>query len=481
MYVRFGEPDHRSTSDSYNLEQSLEVQRVKERLAEELYGTRTDPGAFLRSTLTEGSNVVDQAGFFMPPSESSFFPGPVFPVRSMRSSISEAAGFTSAAYNEDGSGGNAGVNDVGVSTSRSGPTLNYAPVSSRGDVSMVAWESWVYTGIGGGIEITFTDEFGKGIYGFAPVPLEASVPVRQLAKLSRYSPENVVLQAARSTPDYYEAPENKNPLGFYYDLADFQGIGRQTALEVYMGIPHNMGKYMVDEKATRIEVERSVGLLNLATGAVYRQDGVIRFEGKGNLTNDRTSFVPDAVRMEVPPGRYRMEVQARDRLSRSRSRYRQEILVDPYGTERFQVSDLELAWKIEEGHSEGVFQKGELQVVPMPTRAYGRGQSVFVYYEVYNLQKDDFGRTKYQVSYTIGPKNGSPLGGVISSLVRLGRGKQQTVAVAYEQEGDATTEVEYVGLELGNIAPDQYVLKVTVTDLNSEEAVVKEAGFMVAQ
>ena len=49
VYVRFGEPDHRSRSDMMNVEQSLAVQRVKERLARAIYGTSVPAKYFLKS------------------------------------------------------------------------------------------------------------------------------------------------------------------------------------------------------------------------------------------------------------------------------------------------------------------------------------------------------------------------------------------------------------------------------------------------
>ena len=39
------------------------------------------------------------------------------------------------------------------------------------------------------------------------------------------------------------------------------------------------------------------------------------------------------------------------------------------------------------------FTKGGIEVVPNPSLSYMPGQPVFVYYEVYNLDWDDFGRT----------------------------------------------------------------------------------------
>ena len=59
-----------------------------------------------------------------------------------------------------------------------------------------------------------------------------------------------------------------------------------------------------------------------------------------------------------------------------------------------QISDLELAWEIASKETAGKFAKGDLNVIPMPSRTYQKGQSVFVYYEIYNLKKDEFGQTE---------------------------------------------------------------------------------------
>ena len=321
-----------------------------------------------------------------------------------------------------------------------------------------------------------------GIFRYAPVPLDSRIPIRQLAALNRHSPANVAQNAFRSTPEYYVNPENKTPLGFYYDFADFRGDpGAPTNLEVYTAIPHNMGNYDIDEKETRIEVARTIGALNLETGAVFRSEGMIRFRGEGNLTNDAASFVPDATQMSLPPGKYRVEMQMKDRLSRRHSRYRQEIEIEDYATTSLRVSDLEMAWRITEGKGEGKFGKGELEVVPMPTRLFRNSQSVYLYYEIYNLTKDPYGQTNYRVSYSMRPKDRPTIVGVVSSLFRLSKNRREQVAVTYEQEGGEDWSPEYVELPLDQYIPDQYVLKVKVVDLNSQEAAEKEAAFTVVK
>ena len=209
----------------------------------------------------------------------SIYPGPVYPVQSLRQSLGEGPEFS--AELKDNPESNTRASDAL-------PPTNYRPVSSEEDASMVAWETWVYTDVGGGIEITFTDEFQNGIYNYAPSPSDSRIPVRQQASLNRYNPRTVTAQAASATPNYYKFEANEDPFTFYYDLADFRRDDL-SSLEVYLGIPHLAGQYHQDKNETRIEVERIVALVNRQTGAIYRRDGQIIFENDGDLTGRETA------------------------------------------------------------------------------------------------------------------------------------------------------------------------------------------------
>ena len=118
-------------------------------------------------------------------------------------------------------------------------------------------------------------------------------------------------------------------------------------------------------------------------------------------------------------------------------------------------------------------------MIPIPTRTYPRGRSIFVYYEIYNLVRDEFGQTRYRVVYTIRPVGGN----IISRLVRTFVGKKKEVGVGYEQIGYGEMETLYMELDLGETTPGRHYLKVSVTDLNSgEEAMVEREGpFTVAK
>ncbi len=504
VYIRFGEPDYRSTSDMKNYNQSLKVQRVRERIARQMYGQAALQMTFmggpvyavrsLKSNLSGGANLGDgfaagrQVEDLSIAGRNTEASRVVAGSQAQRTGITFESGITSDNEVSDASlellrFENVQMNDGALAVGESPNDFAFKAVSSQDDASMVPWEVWVYTDVNGGIEITFTDEHMRGEFEYAPPPMDVRIPMQQLTKFNQFNPRFVAQQAARVTPDYYKPPEEKLPLEFYYDLANFReddrGLG--SMLEVYFGAPYKLGKYLPDRDATEMFLQRSVALNNPRNGAVYRRQGNLEFSGGGDLTGARGGFVPDLVDLGVPPGTYRMEVQVRDRLSGRQGRYRQEVVIDNYDRNFLQLSELQLAHSVVESDKPGKFRKGGLRVIPIPTRTFGRDQGVFVYYEIYRLKKDAFGQTRYKVEYTIRPKGvqGRSASGVISQLVRVFTGRKQELAVGYEQIGNSESEEIYMELDLQSTRPGQYILEIDVTDLNSGLTSNRQTGFYV--
>lgn len=503
VYIRFGEPDYRSTSDMKNYNQSLKVQRVRERIARQMYGQAALQMTFmggpvyavrsLKSNLSGGANLGDGFGANRQVADLSIAArneeaAQVSGAQAQRTGITFESGITANNEVSDASlellrFENVQMNDGALAVGESPNDFAFKAVSSQDDASMVPWEVWVYTDVNGGIEITFTDEHMRGEFEYAPPPMDVRIPMQQLTRFNQFNPRFVTQQAARVTPDYYKPPEEKSPLEFYYDLANFRedNLGLGSMLEVYFGAPYKLGKYLPDRDATEMFLQRSVALNNPRNGAVYRRQGNLEFIGGGDLTGARGGFVPDLVGLGVPPGAYRMEVQVRDRLSGRQGRYRQEVVIDNYDRNFLQMSELQLAHSVVESDEPGKFRKGGLRVIPIPTRTFGRDQGVFVYYEIYRLKKDAFGQTRYKVAYTIRPKGvqGRSASGVISQLVRVFTGRKQELAVGYEQIGNSESEEIYMELDLQSTRPGQYILEIDVTDLNSGLTSNRQTGFYV--
>ncbi|MDE2724109.1 MAG: GWxTD domain-containing protein, partial [Gemmatimonadota bacterium] len=299
VYIRYGEPDYRSTSDRLNADMPAKAQRIKERMAVDLYG---------------------------PDAVGEFFTGPVYPVRSNRAFSTKAPdpqdlGLTSdeiqliflledaqdaertelserAQAADAGEGdqvnrivdqeqtlaalGDVNTGDLSFSPSRvrrerfvEQSMGLFMPVTNREDASIVPWESWVYTMVAEGLEVTFTDEYFQGNFEFAPVPThvpnelkERYVEVRDLTDFLYHSPELVVNKMAGRIPDFHDFARGAQPLDFWYRTASFKGKDGRTRLEIYSGIPPDS----LLKKQEGTWVMRSAALTDPAVDQTYRDE-----------------------------------------------------------------------------------------------------------------------------------------------------------------------------------------------------------------
>ena len=428
IYIRYGEPDYRSRSDRVNTLPNAAVEAVKDRNALWLQWSQQGMRPF--GPLAEDGEKwrdVGSTGWGMDdgPPEGRYH-APTYPVDA------------------------------------------HAP-----------WESWVYARLGGGTEFTFTDPLQNGPFGFPTLPSGASSGQAAF----ELHPATVLQRLAATIPEHYVVPPGVDFLDFYYDLAAFQGTDGNTRIEVYIGVPHIQFAVEKVWEGRKIVAERAV-VLDSGAQQVHREER--RRVEYGTVLDPearRGRFAIDAVVFDVPPGPYRLAVQLRDRTSGKWGLYLQELNV-PAFSDSLGLSDLELAYTVqEEAHSEK-FRKDDVWVIPMPTRQYRRNQSVYVYYEVYHLQRDDFGQTRYRVTYTLrrDVRRGiGTFGALVAGFRKLFAVKRPEVTLSYEGTGTTTWEPIYFELETRKLKPGVNQLEVKVTDLNSGATTLRRTMFQIGK
>ena len=72
-----------------------------------------------------------------------------------------------------------------------------------------------------------------------------------------------------------------------------------------------------------------------------------------------------------------------------------------YDKETFRLSDLLVGSDIQAKKALPE-SRDDLLITPNPVRTFSPSESVFIYLELYDLKRDDFGSTQYEISYTIG-------------------------------------------------------------------------------
>ena len=422
VYIRYGEPDYRSRSHAPNALPSAEAEAVKERLALGFEGYFIESGDMTAESFFGGVDDEDELAI-----GDYDFIEPAYPVT----------------FNE-----------------RSMP-----------------WESWVYTQVGGGVEFVFVDEFLNGKWQFPPLPDGTRMSGERLSALLRSHPGVVLNDVVASTPEYFDLPPGIEPLEFYYDVARFRGEEGKTGVEVYYGVP----TLEVGIENENGHVRRSVVISDDEGEEVFRTRDDLHFGGIDSRQLKKGTFVPDVAYLEVPPGTYRMAVHLADVNSGKWGVYVQDLEA-PTFSDSLAMSDLELAWAIgDEGAFHDKYRKGDVWVMPMPSRSFVNNRSVFVYYEVYNLQRDEFGQTRYKVSYTIQQdvRSGSSIFGLLSGGFKrlMARGRKPQVAVSYEHVGRDVWEPIHLELDSKKMILGLNQVEVEVTDLSSGQSVKREAIF----
>ncbi len=475
VYIRYGEPDSRSRAGHIDVIQGEGVQRVKERMAQSLYGTVSQDVTYVGPVFPIRSRYNGESTLAAPLDKVIMDPGSVVP---------RIEDVENNQNNELGTLLQGAANEALPTQLPTFSSLTYAPVTTGGDHSLVLWESWIYLNVSGGIEVTFTDELNSGVYDYAPIPavdFKEERAIARLSKLTAYAPKAVVDRAASETPAVYRVKREGEELGFYYDTADYRGADGKTRVEIAYGLPtKEMG--VLDEGDTlTVAVERAVALATKDRSQVYRVHDGTALTGRGGFLKQRGEFIPDLIRLEVPPGDYELAVQIVDRVSGRTGLYKQDLKVKPYGGEGLQISDVALAFAVLDQPAGDHFRKGDVWVLPMPTRAYGAGQNAAAYYEVYNLQKDAQGHTRYKVEYSVrsdvDEAGGDPISKAIVSVKKLMRSRKPQVSVTYDRAGSASSDAGYLTLDLKQVKSGRNLLRVSVTDLIGGQSTEREVAF----
>ena len=190
----------------------------------------------------------------------------------------------------------------------------------------------------------------------------------------------------------------------------------------------------------------------------------------------------DRVDLRVMPGDYKLAVQAGRRHTRLFQSYLQDLSLGDYSGDELGLSDLFVARQVAaaEATSDPKFVRRKWSITPLPSHVFKTGQHVFVYFEIYNLVRDAFGATRYEVTYELHwtDEKGARLSPLLTRI--LGR-TGAAVTVSYEQTGTEASVSDYVGLDVGETAAGRHVVRMTVKDRNSGQEVTKEGIFWVAE
>ena len=346
-------------------------------------------------------------------------------------------------------------------------------------------ESWVY--VPHKLELFFVDQMGGGRYDY---PLEtltidestdSAVLTNIASSQDMHHPWRRAAELIARSPEVYPHDFGGEPLEYAFDAVSFRGEAGSTEVDLSYSIPVWQFGDITDDKGDRTWLDNQVTLRDsLQTPAFsrkFRFGPVARPERQPANQEIRGAAYTLAANVTAPAGTFTVAVEMRDEATQRIGVYKKPVSISDYRGSDLLISDLKLSTGITPATTAGPFVRKGLNVVPNPGRLYARGQSVYVYYEVYNLDMDEDSRTSYETLYEI-----TPLG---MPALRNRRARRpddmQTVMSFFVGEGSSAEEAEYTALDTTDLDAGEYVLTVTLTDRHADQRVSKSVNFMVVE
>ena len=143
------------------------------------------------------------------------------------------------------------------------------------------------------------------------------------------------------------------------------------------------------------------------------------------------------------------------------------------------ISDIQLASQVEPAIRSHKFVKNDLLIVPNPTRQIFRKTPQFIYFEIYNLVRNDQGKTNYSIEYSVTLEE-IEARGVKKVLSLFGGGTKSTITATIDREGENEFSAEYFQLDASHIKAGEYELILKVKDHHSGREAMRKMNIHIS-
>ncbi len=244
----------------------------------------------------------------------------------------------------------------------------------------------------------------------------------------------------------------------------FKGAEGKTRVELYVGVPLPELRMAGQREASTFE--HGASILDQGHNAKGSHFETINCDELGPARVFGGLFIHRYL-FEVEPNRYQLSFYTKLDDPEKLGGGNFNIQVPAFGTDELSLSDLELASAIEPAGSSSVFTNRDLRIIPNPAKEFSLSDPVSLYYEVYNLTKNQAAATSFEIESKLTQKKGKKFLGI------FGGGKKKSVSIKNFKSGTEVTAFEYENFDVNKLDPGEYTLIVRVQDLNSNQTVEK--------
>ncbi len=175
------------------------------------------------------------------------------------------------------------------------------------------------------------------------------------------------------------------------------------------------------------------------------------------------------------PDSLALTLEIRDQKKKTVGVFRDTVFVQAFPDDEVAMSSVVLASHVAEG-------KEGIEVIPNPLRTFDGGELLHLYFEIYNLARDEFGQTDFSVVYRVGPPDLRRFSDKRDrkAIAQLGRSDAPwRISVSTDYRGDQRRAQIYLAVDLSELGPGVHLLSLAVTDRQTGLQTWREALFRI--
>ncbi len=374
--------------------------------------------------------------------------------------------------------------DRGEVVLRFGEPINITRLRPQmtGKAVLMKTEVWNYEN---GLTFGFTDFASSGNYMFSIPAGEKDKFAPQFLGDSQYLIENARRIFPSSYNPKFEGPKFDAP----YNIVQFKDQDKSYLTDIYVNYGFNISDSSLDEKK---DYKHTVGiyLFDMYYNDIYRTRENVNVDPEENFIKsaDSTNLFINSVVVKLKPDAHTNDTVAAGTISfeimrdadKGVASNRDTIRIRSFTANNLAMSDLLFGYNVITGNQMlNAISRKNVNIFPNPSNSFSDKDKMYLYYEIYNLEKDGNDLTDFEQEVTITNaevKNRSGLENFLNSVLtflHLKEAKQSTTLTSHYQTLESNPQI-YFQLDMNKYPAGDYLITVSITDNISNKKVRRE-------
>jgi len=366
-------------------------------------------------------------------------------------------------------------------------------------------ETWVYYSLGPPVTFDFIDNS----YGFRlTTRIDKAIKVESTSKSASdaylTAMDNLLSKRSYLSPAYAKAYADFQELLTQHRLGKYQLVGtvlnqyNSTNQSMQVNLPKSystvlinisdlpfvvhLSRFKVDAQHHNLAIVYGLKIadlkldsgnsVKLALAAAIKDTNLITLASQQDtlhltsMSFDQAGELIGTLQYKIPSGHYFVLLDLNNPAHRQRGLKDFSLVIGNYPTGRLHLSSVIFAKKVaptDSVTSQRAFTRHGLAVVPYPFPILQRSAPMFIYFEIYDLQRDVAGETFYDVEYEVNAPAKKGFASLLESLNPFGK-SGGSISVSDTRRGKAVVEPTYLQLDFSQLRSGKYDLIVRVTD-----------------